>query len=129
MDKQMIEEMAKVIGETFTYAKKYYYDKYEPFELEVYPDDIASELYNAGYRKIPEGAVVVSKQVWDEHIENWDKTSKAIEERVRKETAEKFAERLKEKCKMENNPLGFKVILINDSTVDEICKEIIGETK
>ena len=44
--------------------------------------------------KIPEGAVIVSKQVWEEHIENWDKTTKAVEERVRKETAEKFAEKL-----------------------------------
>ena len=46
-----IEEMAKDIGKTFTYAKKYYDDKYEPFELEVYPDEIARELYQKGYRK------------------------------------------------------------------------------
>ena len=52
MDKQkQIEEMAKIIGKTFSYAKKYYDDKYEPFELAVYPDEIAIELYNAGYRK------------------------------------------------------------------------------
>lgn len=53
--------------------------------------ETAEMLYNAGYRKIPEGAVVVSEQVWEEHIVNWDKTIKAVEERVRKEMAEKFA--------------------------------------
>ena len=54
--KKQIEEMEKVIGETFTYAKKWYPDKYEPFELEVYPDEIARTLYNAGYRKESETA-------------------------------------------------------------------------
>lgn len=76
-----------------------------PNKTELSDEDIAKVLYGVedsdilnvayfldeqGYRKIPEGAVVVSKQVWDEHIENWDKTTKAVEERVRKETAEKY---------------------------------------
>ena len=78
---------------------------------------LAEELYNAGYRKVPEGAVIVSKKVWEEHIENWDKCGKAIEERVRKETAEKFAERVKEET-------DHGISALYDSTVDEICKEI-----
>lgn len=30
---------------------------------------------------------------------------------------------LKEKCKMDN-PLGLNIFLINETTIDEICKEI-----
>ena len=100
----------------------------------VYFLETAKELYDLGYRKIPEGAVVVSKQVWDEHIENWDKTTKAVEERVRKETAEKFAERLKEKA--ENRYLGSYMDLSSPEyiekedflqIIDEICKELEGD--
>ena len=52
--------------------------------------------------------------------------TKDIQQRMRetrKETAEKFAEKLKEKCKMDN-PLELNVFLINEKTIDEICKEI-----
>ena len=64
--KKQIEEMTKIIEKTFSYAKKYYDDKYEPFELEVYPDEISKALYNANCRIIPEGSVVLTKE---EHIE------------------------------------------------------------
>ena len=97
----------------------------------VYFLETAKELYDLGYRKIPEGAVVVSKQVWEEHIENWDKTTKAVEERARKETAEKFAERLKEsetiKEIAENGYIVSYVELCNK--IDEICKELEGENE
>lgn len=51
---------------------------------------VAEILADKWQRKIPENSVIVSKQVWEEHIENWDKTTRAVEERVRKETAEKY---------------------------------------
>lgn len=41
-----------------------------------------------------------------------------------KELPEKFAEMLKEKCKMDDNPLGLNVFLIDGTIIDEICKEI-----
>ena len=106
MDKQ-IEEMAEIMYQV------------EAFELET----LAETLYNAGYRKIPEGAVVLTA---NEQVDRWidllvefdemgfepttlpPKEMSAEEyaafwkDRVvkffvnaRKETAEKFAERLK----------------------------------
>ena len=83
--------------------------------LQIEIDILAEALYQKGCRIIPEGAVVVSKQVWEEHIENWDKTTKAVEERVRKETAEKFAEKVIK-----------RLINITDirQIVDKIAKEI-----
>lgn len=61
-NEKQIEEMAKEIETTFTYAKKYIPDKYEPVEFEVYPDEIADKLYNAGYRKLPKDSVVLTKE-------------------------------------------------------------------
>ena len=123
MDKQKrIEEIAEIIrvncGECNTCK----------YKEELHCADIlsAEELYNAGYRKIPENAVIVSKQVWEEHIENWDKTSKAIEERVRKETAEKFAEMAKELLDKQEKGWSANMIWIitAKNCIDEVCKEI-----
>lgn len=103
---------------------------------------VAEDLYNAGYRKIPENAVVIPKEIsFYENIEkrvrtfridgnNVDFTDEQImaltqilhfkekqENEIRKETAERFAERLK---------VEFDEILLSDtplSKIDEICKE------
>ena len=78
---KQIEEMARII-------------MYAP-----YPDadSQAERIFNAGYRKIPEGSVIVSKQIWEEHIEKREKANKIFEERVRQETAREFAKGI---CKM-----------------------------
>ena len=84
-DKELIEEMAKIIKDNsiidVTYGGKPYADDYE---------NLARKLLEHYQPKLPKDVVIVSKQVWEEHIENWDKTTKAVEERVRKETAEKI---------------------------------------
>lgn len=51
-EEKEIEELTKIIEGTFDYAKKYYPDKYEPFELHVYPDEIARVIIENGYRKV-----------------------------------------------------------------------------
>ena len=102
---KQIEEMHKEIDELWI--------DYPPTTSEV-----VEAILNLGYRKIPENAVVVSKQVWDEHIENWDKTTKAVEEQARKETAELFAERLNEQFADSSRLC---------EQIDEIAKEIGGE--
>ena len=51
-EEKEIEELTKVIENTFSYAKKYYPDKYEPFELNVYPEEIARVIIENGYRKV-----------------------------------------------------------------------------
>lgn len=68
MNDKMIEEMAKVMAENW-------------FNETII--STAERLINAGYRKIPEGSVVVDK----EYIE---KKLQELEEQVRKETAEKY---------------------------------------
>ena len=95
----------------------------------------AEDLYNAGYRKIPEGSVVLTGEELEKYmgceLATLVARSVHLEKQslnLRKETAEKFAERLKEKCKMDN-PLELNVFLINGKTIDEICKEIIGDEK
>ena len=94
---------------------------------------LVERLYNAGVRKIPENAVVVpdmagkdfyavEKAEWDKMVQGAKDIIHEREEKVRKETAEKIAERLKE------NAHWFVVGKIQKDhfceCLDEICKEI-----
>lgn len=120
MDKQKIEEMARTIGGCHITANCKECDE-KSRTTHCYNRTGARNLYNAGYRKIPENEV-----------------------NTRKETAEKFAERLKEKLKdwLEDNEgldgkidfgianielIGVESLegeVISKSLIDEICKEI-----
>ncbi|MBQ7912960.1 MAG: hypothetical protein IJ308_04335 [Clostridia bacterium] len=108
--KQMIEEKKEIAKEL---------DK-------VYPNAnftngwIAEVLYKLGYRKIPEGAVVLTREEFSEKIEN---TWLNCQEFTRKETAEKFAEMAKAKKKYITSKSynTCEVVFIKD--IDEICKE------
>ena len=129
---EKIEEMAKIMYGV------------EAFELET----LAEVLYKLGYRKIPENAVVLTREEHQKYL-----AFKIIEPQVRgcldrerelekrletisKETAEKFAERLKSRFDKSREyytidtgtAWGEGQIggLINDK-IDKICKEIIGE--
>lgn len=87
-EKKMIEEMAK--------------DIVRMAGLGVF--EKAEYLINLGYRKIPEGSVVLSK----EEIENWLKWVRQNIEKTRKETAKAFAQKL-------------KFNLLNNSVIDDDC--------
>ena len=158
MDKQMIEEMAKLVQgdmcgdvpcEECNYHGKM---KILPRYCGTYL--IVEKLYNAGYRKIPEGAVVLTRKDREEfnelyrsalqRAEKWEKLCGIKIKETRKETAEKFAERLKEKLNewLEDNEdldgkinfgiakielIGVKSLdgeIIAESLIEEICKEI-----
>ena len=122
----------------------------------------AENLYNAGYRKIPENAVVLTGDELKLYNENIERDRKKIidlrldkhelmneisekdnkiallEETIecikfnvdftRKETAEKFAKRLKAVSAVEEirSPSGnIKIYYIGETELDEICKEIV----
>lgn len=96
-DKERIEEMANAICfycKELTEENECFNGK-ECYEWRLKE---ARAYYEQGIRKIPEGSVIVSKQVWEEHIENREKTNKIFEERVRKETAREILLWLKEHC-------------------------------
>ena len=95
-DKKQIEEMTKVIEPTYTHATKWFPDKYEPFELNVYPDEIARTLYNAGCRKLPENAVVLSREEYNEikQYQNYIPEMKKAFDKIRKETAREIYKEL-----------------------------------
>ena len=85
---------------------------------------MAKAIYNAGYRKIPENAVVLDKKVFErikaqEYINGKQDGGK--------ETAEKFAERLKAYIDSNEVQTAFfgRKCFIDKETVDEICKEIL----
>jgi hypothetical protein len=84
--------------------------------------DRSEALYNEGYRKIPKNAVVLETSVYESlEIKNY---RDVISEQVRKETAEKFAERLREQYP----PRTDKRCTLDDcymlDRIDEIFKEI-----
>lgn len=112
MDKQkQIEEMAKVICTHINPCKNcteydFGYCKFLGW---------CEKLYNAGYRKISEGVVVLTR-------EEWDKVGIRLVQ-ARKETAEKFAIKAKESF--------FGVNCIDSDEwnwyydkLDEICEEL-----
>ena len=79
---QQISEMAKIVDEMYN----------------VYTttaDDIAEGLYNAGYRKIPENAVVLTKEEYIDLSRNY--VTEQIEQ-VRKKTAKEILQALYDKC-------------------------------
>lgn len=92
MDKQMIKEMAKV------YCRNGFKcgENCQTNGCRVY--EVCTNLYNAGYRKIPENAVVLTDE---DEIKQY-KWSKMLDkmgffkfvDKIRKETAEKFALKL-----------------------------------
>ena len=85
MDKQKeIEEMAEIIFNS-RYKNGY-----------ISPLKGANALYNAGYRKIPENAVVLTREEYTNYLVEYIGV-KEIAERIRKETAEKFAERARQR--------------------------------
>lgn len=108
MDKQ-IEEMARELREI------------QP----LFYASIAEQLYNAGYRKIPEGAVVLTREEYEKHKgfsrEEVDEISETAIKNSRKETAEKFASRVKMAFYYEFDEL---IPSIMADKIDEICKEI-----
>ena len=152
MDKQkQIEEMAScLIGKVVTGA-----DSTKVLGLGyITVKEISFILVNAGYRKIPENAVVVpdmadkdfyavEKSEWDKMVQGAKDIIHEREEKARKETAEKFAERVKYELHewLEYNEsldgtikfgvamielIGVKSLegeVISESLIDEICKE------
>ena len=151
MDKQkQIEEMARICREHRNPTEICIYPESEDCrtDCELYNPDIscrwiktAKALYNAGYRKI-QGSVVLTAEQFSDYLTLKDSHKNAVErceklqadnerlyknignfkEVVRKETAEKFAERLKTECF--DGGIDDKWVAVSFSRLDEICKEI-----
>ena len=154
MDKQkQIEEKRKHFVEVNEMAKEI--DKYYP-NAKITNSHLVEYLYNAGYRKIPENAVVLTETEYNDLLSDEVKTierdiaeywateevatvakelhkegyrkiddhailvlrkAKCLEQKIRKETAEKFAERLKDALFDLGN-------VVTEKDIDEIAEEI-----
>lgn len=149
MDKQkQIKEIYRLIENTCALVNnciECQFGKQDKFDCDKLC--VANAIYNAGYRKIPENAVVITEEESVKAWKNGNCNAHAIYglayEQTRKETAEKFAKRLKEKLNewLEDNEdddgkidfgiaeielIGVKSLdgeIIAESFIDEICKE------
>ena len=134
MDKQkQIEEMAKLLDGYWSTKSKCPFDKKCPYlggSVRFTCNDClrAYTIYNAGYRKIPENAVVLTREELERHKgfsrEEVDEISETAIKNSRKETAEKFAERVKMAFYYEFDEL---IPSIMADKIDEICKELVDE--
>ena len=82
---------------------------------------MAKAIYNAGYRKIPENAVVLTREQYEKDLAIERELGERKASRARKETAEKFAERVKMAFYYEFDEL---IPSIMADKIDEIAKEI-----
>ena len=119
MKQKQIEEMAKDLKEEKLYAliNKTSYMR------------SAENLINAGYLKIPENAVWLTREEYAKHKgfsrEEVDEISKTAIKNSRKEMAEKFARRLKEMLHYDIIPeSGITDEKNVFECIDEICKEL-----
>ena len=118
--KQMIEEMEidiiKSLSVEYIYAKSEVIKKLSDISV------FACSLIAKGYRKIPENAVVLTREEY-QMLNYFNHRGEELLKQERKETAEKFAERLKAK----QAPLDeYDEISIGClfADIDEILKEI-----
>ena len=132
MDKQMIEEMAKTLE--FCCND----ENIENCNSDMSCDYCrAKHLYNVGYRKIHENAVVLTRKEFEKHKgfsrEEVDEISETAIKNSRKETAEKFAKESKQRLKgklhrgkaLHATVFGKEYMRrIFKEVIDEICKEI-----
>ena len=85
---------------------------------------MAKAIYNAGYRKIPEGAVVIPKKHYELYMNEFHNYEVGKRDGS-KETAEKFAERLKESLDISVEGYSTSEVINEiEDKIDEICKEI-----
>lgn len=147
MDKQMIEEMAKELCPHYDNGNCYY-EVTEVCEC-CFGCEFCwaiSQVLNAGYRKIPENAVVLTREEFDKKLEPFRlgiislsqeliETSQKLM-KARKETAEKFAKLADERiAQRQGERDGYKAFTIDDKAkydgdivslaLFEICKEIV----
>ena len=138
MDKQkQIEEIAKVVEDTMFEYRGFCVNKNScdcDAKTNCVACNIAHNVYNAGYRKVCEPAIKNGEVVG--FVNGADYVPKNLFlfglSRARKETAEKFAERLKEQLE-ENSPIaGYDLEDLEfdgetiQECIDEICKELTG---
>lgn len=128
MDKQMIEEMARIMCNSnfttlYTTCDECLAKKCCGYMI------VSKELMKKGFRKIPEGAVVI----FDEEMENFaeklaqssqmQKVMQGLIKSWKKETTEKFAEMLKARKVRIATPARY-VDMVYVEDIDGIAKEI-----
>ena len=128
MDKKnQIEEMARDFGNpTYCCFADTKSCKECILEGDCIPRKYAEAAYNAGYCKIPEGSVVLTK-------EEKQKLLHEMYEQGKFDGVVKIAERLKKDCVWRNDfdteGVAHPYTILELEDLDEICKEIIGDEK
>lgn len=140
MNKEQIEEMAKIYCKTEFLCNK----GCQTEGCRIY--EICDTLYNAEYRKVPDGAVILTPEERDEEMKEINKTLaerdelKAENERLKeviadqnelcwncKKSIKEFAEKLRKKVISLNVWEFGEIEIIDVDDIDELLKEYIDE--
>ena len=132
---QQIEEMAKIYCKTEFLCNK----GCQTEGRRIY--EICDTLYNAGYRKVADGAVILTPEERDEEMKEINKTLaerdelKAENERLKeviadqnelcwncKKSVKEFAEKLKKRL-MQDRVINDNVVIVTGVEIDELLKE------
>ena len=120
LKKDMIEEMAEILG--YSCGSKSMDDCNEFDDCD---ECRATDFYNAGYRKIPEGAVVLTRDEWEKYQitqRDWNAIYYDGIDKARKETAREFASFVKSKLFDLGN-------IVNERDIDDMLKEFFNENQ
>ena len=134
-EEQQIAEMAKIYCKTEFLCNK----GCQTEGCRIY--EICDTLYNAGYRKVADGAVVLMPEERDEEMKEINKTLaerdelKAENERLKeviadqnelcwncKKSVKEFAEKLKKRL-MQDRVINDNVVIVTGVEIDELLKE------
>lgn len=86
--------------------------------------ELEGDIRKGKLKEIPENAVVLTREQYEKDLAIERELGERKASRARKETAEKFAEMLKERSFDEYDPDGRCYECVAVSDIDEICKEI-----
>lgn len=85
-------------------------------------------LYNAGYRKLTEDSVVLSREEWECLHNDYAKALYNARQNERKETAEKFAKLIEFHSISKRDESGYETFTISNLCMREILREQFGFT-
>lgn len=116
---KIIEEIAKVIDDRLIEANNYFgsMNKGTGYWL-------AQKLVEYYQPKLPEGAVAVPKDLWEEHIVHYDKMFENIKQQARKETAKEILRDIKYEIEDRNGAMLEEDFPVDATILQEVLNEI-----
>ena len=124
-DKEIIEEMGKIMPEKIK-------DPLDNSRYIIFGKSLRREIariyYNAGYRKLPENSVVLSREEWKQIKNSLYYSKEELEkklQRERKKTVKEILQKVKEKALSHCRTINCYELKFIEETIDELLEEYV----